>query len=92
MPVYNPDTIKMIGNRCLRVWLLHWSLPCKAFSKALAKIPCSAGIRAILGARVVGRAAQNQKNQKNPKSPAGSIAKPSRKQKKTKKTKDLGKL
>ena len=59
MPVYNPDTIKMIGNKCLRVWPLHWSqeiiytLPCKAFSKALAKIPCSAGIRAILGTWVV---------------------------------------
>ena len=103
MPVYNPDTIKMIGNKCLRVWPLHWSqeiiytLPCKAFSKALAKILCSAGIRAILGARVVlvflvlGSSSQmiirfqNQKNQKNPKSPAGNIAKPSRKQKKTNK-------
>ena len=108
MPVYNPDTIKMIGNRCLRVWPLHWSqeiiytLPCKAFSKALAKIPCSAGIKAILGARVVlvflvlGSSSQvipKPEKPEEPKEPSRKHSKTIEKtKKKTKKNKDLGKL
>ena len=89
MPVYNPDTIKMIGNKCLRVWPLHWSqviiytLPCKAFSKALAKIPYSEGIRAS-DVTDVRKHRENQKNRKKPKRPAERRPKPSRKPKKTK--------
>ena len=69
MPVYNPDTIKMIGDRCLRVWPAHWfpviiyTLPCKACSKALAKIPCSAGTRAS-DVKTIEKTRKTKKNQR----------------------------
>jgi len=65
-------------------------LPCKAFSKALAKIPYSEGIRAS-DVTDVRNHRENKKNRKKTKRPAERRPKPSRKQKKKqKKPKILG--